>query len=381
MSFLKYWIWLTTRNGLGSSRAKQIVDDFGSAEKVYFAGYNDYVSAGGLKSSDINELMKKDMDGVNKILSKCADIGCRVITIQDSDFPDRLRNIHNPPLVLYVKGKMQDIDDEPVVGIVGTRACTPYGIKTAEAVSYKLSRNGITVVTGLAKGIDAAAARGALRGGTLTIGVIGSGLDVIYPYENKSLYEAVASAGALVSEYSPGTPAIKTHFPLRNRIISGLSLGIAVIEAPQKSGALITAARALEQGRDVFSLPGNVDSFTCEGSNALLREGAIPFLSADDIIEEYIELYPDKIKALRKTNAKKAIDNTPKVDYIDLGKLQEQLDGDEREVVKAIGNKSLYIDDIVSITGLEAQNVQTALTMLELSGYVSRNTNGNWEIV
>jgi len=379
MSSLKYWVWLATRTGVGPARAKRLIDFYGSPENVYNAKDRDYFDVEGIKHSDISSLMQKDLDRANKILSACIEIGCRAIAFHDSEYPDRLRNIYDPPPVLYVKGRLPSLDDVTVVGVVGTRNCTPYGILTAENVCYKLSENGIVVVTGLARGVDTAATRGALRGGTETIGVIGSGLDIIYPPENRPMYEDVTSAGAIISEYPPGTPAIRQNFPARNRIISGISLGVAVIEAPKKSGALITAARALEQGRDVFALPGNVDAVTCEGSNKLLREGAIPFMSAEDILDEYTGLYPFKT-ILSEKPAQKSIDNTSKVDYIDLGNLLDKLDGDEKAIVEAIGNNSISTDEIILDTGFPVQKVLAALTMLELSDYIKRDDNGKWEI-
>jgi DNA processing protein len=290
-----------------------------------------------------------------------------------------------------VRGNLPNIDDEPVVAVVGTRKCTPYGLTTAESIAHKLSQHGFIVVTGLALGVDTAATRGALRGGTRVIGVIGSGPDFVYPPENKSLFEDVERCGVIISEYPPGTPAVKTHFPARNRIISGISLGAAVIEAPKRSGALITAARALEQGRDVFTLPGNVDAESCAGSNSLLREGAIPFLSADDIIDEYIELFPDKIfdkeqssggftEVVKSLRIKKEIDNTPKVDYIDLGVILSKLSDHEKLIAIAIGHNALHVDEIIENSELTAQQVQTALTMLEINGYAVRGTNGKWKI-
>jgi len=380
MSALKYWLWLSTRSGIGVARKKQILEHFGAPEAVYKARDREYLDVPGIKLEDMQVLMDKDIEIAGKIISCCKEIGCRTITLYDSDYPDRLRNIYDPPTVLYVKGNLPNIDDEPVVGVVGTRKCTLYGEKTAENVGYSLSRCGIVVATGLALGVDTAAVRGALRGGTPVIGVIGSGLDVIYPPENKTVFDDVESYGAVISEYPPGTPSVKTHFPARNRIISGLSVGIAVIEAPLKSGALITASRALEQGRDVFALPGNVDASTCEGTNALLREGAIPFVSAEDIIDEYIDLYPDKISLTNETESKKPFDNSPKVDYIGLGNLLKKHHGDEKAILESIGLKSIHTDDIISDTGIPAKNVLTALTLLELSGCVLRNKNGKWEI-
>jgi len=384
MSALKYWIWLAARSGIGCGRARQLIEHFGTPEAVYRARYSDYTEVTDIRPVHIKELMLKDLDIACDILSTCSQIGCRIITVQDSAYPDRLRNIYDPPLVLYVRGTVPNIDDHPVVGVVGTRKCTPYGIKTAESISYDLSRRGIIVVTGLARGVDTAATRGALRGGSHTIGVIGSGLDVIYPPENKALYDDVADFGAVISEYPPGTPPTQGHFPARNRIISGISLGVAVIEAPKKSGALITAARALEQGRDVFALPGNVDAATCVGSNALLREGAIPFTTADDIIDEYIELYPRVLDVSGKYDQKKSIDNSLKVDYIDKvipgEDIPFDLDGDEKCVAQSIALKSVHIDEIMVSTGFSAQKVLTTLTMLELGGYVQRDINGKWEM-
>ena len=395
MSALKYWIWLSSLSGIGPVIAARLLSRFGTPEKVFRAGAGEYMYIEGIKAADIEKLKAKNADAANRILASCAGSGYRIITFQDAEYPDRLRNIYDPPLVLYVRGNLPAIDEEAVVAVVGTRDCTPYGIGSAESIGYKLSQNGLIVATGLAKGIDAAATRGALRAGGRVIGVIGSGLDTVYPAENKQLFEDVAYSGAIISEYPPGTPAVRAHFPARNRIISGISLGVAVIEAPKKSGALITASRALEQGRDVFTLPGNVDTRSCEGSNALLREGAIPILTGDDIIAEYADLFPDRTmpeeraktaphigetRTPDKAPLKKVIDNAPSVDYIDLDKIADGLQGNEKTVAETIGTEIRHIDEIIVRSGLPAGQVQTALTMLEIKGIASRGTNGKWKI-
>lgn len=295
-----------------------------------------------------------------------------ILTIEDKDYPERLRNIYNPPEALYIKGSLPYIDGMPVVGIVGTRNCTPYGYMHAEKVGRELSRRGIAVATGLAKGIDTAAAIGALDGGSPVLGVIGCGIDRVYPAENKKLFERVEANGAIISEYPPGTPPLPAYFPQRNRIISGLSNGVAVIEAPQKSGALITADYAMEQGRDVFVLPGNVDSKACVGSNNLLRVGAIPFMTTEDILEEYGDFYP---------GIQKPIDNSVAVDYIDVDKLTAKLSDVEKMIVKAIFGDPMYIDEIIDNTGISAQTALASLTALELEGLAERNNIGKWEIV
>jgi len=406
MSSLKHWIWLSSISGIGPVTAALLLKHFGSPDKVFQARESEYREVNGLRAADRTKLSLKNADEANKILASCAEAGYRILTMQDAGYPDRLRNIYDPPIVLYVRGSLPLIDEEAVVAVVGTRDCTPYGVSAAEKIGYTLAKHGLIVTTGLARGIDTAVARGALNGGGRVIGVIGSGLDIIYPPENKTLFEDVAAGGAVVSEYPPGTPALRTHFPARNRILSGISLGVAVVEAPERSGALITASRALEQGRDVFTLPGNIDARSCEGSNSLLREGAIPILSGEDIVGEYAELFPDKIDndlqtpkiiqdmkydescaaggkntaGSRQAAEKKEIDNISPVDYIGLGKILDALSGDERVVAETIGTEPRHIDDIIIKSGMTARQVLTALTMLEINGYVSRTSTGVWRI-
>jgi len=405
MSSLKYWVWLSLLEGVGSVATGALLRHFGTPEAIYAAGPAEYREIDGVKHVEISLLKDKNLAAADKALAACQKIGCRIITMQDADYPERLRNIFDPPILLYVRGNLPFIDDEPVVAIVGTRSCTPYGVRAAENIGRQLASRGLIVVTGLARGIDAAAARGALRGGGCVVGVIGSGLDIVYPKENASLYNEVARSGAVISEYAPGTPATAWHFPARNRILSGLSLGVTVVEAPKKSGALITAARALEQGRDVFVVPGNIDAKSFEGSNSLLREGAIPALSGEDIVSEYAELFPDKItidgqpmsaprdreNAVRpvspKTDAafgfrdaeKKEIDNNHAVDYIDIDELLSALDGEEKTVAETIGTAAMSVDEIITGSGLTAPQVLTALTMLEIKGCAARD-GSKWSL-
>jgi len=405
MSSLKYWIWLSTLQGVGSVTAAKLLNHFGSPENIYNAGPGDYHNIPGVKPAELRSLSNKNTDYASKVLASCDEISCKVLTLNDPEYPERLRNIYDPPTVLYIHGTLPAIDDEPVVAVVGTRDCTLYGISAAESTGYSLATNGLIVVTGLARGVDSAATVGALRGGGRVLAVIGSGLDVIYPPENKKLFSDVIRSGAILSEYAPGTPAIPSNFPIRNRILSGLSLGVAVIEAPKRSGALITAERALEQGRDVFALPGNVDARSCEGSNLLLREGAIPFMKGEDIIGEYAELYPDKIysRVSEPSSAgtystsdgnqrqsddrdhscgdKKEIDNSRGVDYIVLDKILNRLTGDEKAVAAAIGHMQMHVDDIISGTGLPAERVLAAITMLEISGCATRDSSGKCKLV
>ena len=378
--------------------AAALIRHFNTPERIFFAKAEEFQDIEGVRSADITRLTGKNLNSANKTLAQCIELGYRIITLQDAEYPERLRNIYDPPTVLYVRGHLPTIDEEPVVAVVGTRKCTPYGINAAENIGYRLAHSGLIVITGLARGIDSAVARGALRGGGRVIGVIGSGLDIVYPPENRSLFDDVAASGAVVSEYPPGSAAIAAHFPARNRIISGMSIGVAVIEAPEKSGALITASIALEQGKDVFALPGNVDAKSCTGSNNLLREGAIPILSGDDIIDEYADLFPDKIlrdgsgfshrsapgyagtmKQRQLEHSQKEIDNEREEEYIGLDKIANVLDGDEKTIAEAIARKAMHVDDLVSVSGLSAQQVLTSLTMLEIKGY-ARLADGLWKL-
>jgi len=388
-----YWIWLASASGIGAVTARRLLDKFGSPDKVYEAGASDYRGVAGLRLCDAERLMNKSTDESAKAEQSCIDRGYRIITLNDDEYPERLKNIYDPPVIFYVSGSLPPIDDEPAVGIVGTRNSTLYGDTEAEKAGHILARSGIIVVTGLARGIDTSAARGALRGGGRVIGVIGSGLDIVYPGENRALFDEVSRKGAIISEYPPGTQPAASHFPARNRLISGLSLGVAVIEAPRRSGALLTAARALEQGRDVFTLPGNVGEWSCEGSNALLREGAIPFLCGEDIVMEYAGLFPEiSIPGTQeepsrfaanngKNDEKKLVDIVSAADYIDLSQIYDELDGAESLVAQAIGPAGSYTDDMIVSTDLSAKDVLSALTMLEIKGIASRDKSGKWKLL
>ena len=403
MASLKYWVWLASLRGVGAYTIKRLLDWFGSPEHVFFADDAVYNQIPELTKKDRAALDEKNLAEAGRILQDCEQYGYRVMTMFDGDYPTRLANIPDPPIVVYVRGRLPVVDEEAAVAVVGTRKCTPYGIKAAERIGYELARYGCLVVSGLARGIDSVAAKGALRAGGRVIGVVGSGLDIVYPRENKQLFDDVTASGAIVSEYPPGTGVSGAHFPQRNRIISGLSVGVTVIEAPLKSGALITASRALDQGRDVFAVPGNVDSPVCAGSNQLLREGAVLVTSGREIAEEYVALYPDKIvgdrpkvpldpsmedrliaetvAGKRQNQPKKEIDNTKTVEYIDLVSLKEQLGDEEFAVLSAIGPKTRHVDELIEQTKMEAGAVLTALTLLEIDGYVEQLPGKHFRLV
>lgn len=396
MAALKYWVWLSMQ--AVAKTAQRLLEHFSSPEEVFFADKSDYSKVTGITEREITRLEDKNLSAARMAMDRCTQLGVSIMTINDASYPERLRNIFDPPAVLYVKGTLPHIDEEPVVAIVGTRECTPYGVRAAKRIGFELAQSGCIVASGLARGIDTAAAEGALGGDGLVLGVIGNGIDIIYPPENGRLYARVADNGALISEYPPGSPAYKSHFPARNRLLSGLSSGVTVVEAPRKSGALITASRALEQGRDIFAVPGNIDSPACEGSNELLREGAMAAISGTDIAGIYAAQYPDRIrKPTRRFNEfersekheksaqisapvqeqngdvnKKVIDIPEKLEYIDVVKLAEGLSDDEKSIVMAIGTEKMHADEIVRASGIASHRVLSILTMLEISGTVTQ---------
>lgn len=390
MSALKYWLWLSSKRGLGQVRANALIDSLGSPENVYFAAEDEWREAVDLPEPALKELHDKSTDRAERILELCERTGTKILTKQDALYPERLRAVHNPPGVLYYKGALPSIDEEAALGVVGTRNPTAYGQNCALKLCYRLAASGMLIISGMAKGIDAAAHMGALRAGKPTVAVLGCGVDVIYPSENKELYEDIAAAGLLISEYPPGTRAEGAHFPARNRIISGLSLGVLVVEAPPGSGALITANHALEQGRDVFAVPGNIENREAKGCHGLIREGAILAAKAEDITAEYHPLFPHKLiqssptpprHMPKLTHAKEM--PQPKempVKAIDLTEIVKDYTPDQQRILLSIAKNAMIADEIVSVTNLSAPLVLSEITMLELDGIVVQSPGRRYKL-
>jgi len=283
----------------------------------------------------------------------------RKITIDDAEYPINLRNIHNPPRQLYVNGTLSE-EDKIAVAVVGSRRASIYGLQMAEQFGYELALRGVTVVSGMARGIDSAAHRGALKAKGRTIAVMGSGHDDIYPPENKELYKEIAATGAVVTEYEGDADPSPWHFPQRNRIISGLSIGVLVVEAAKNSGALITADLAAEQGREVFALPGKVSSVTSSGTNDLIKDGARLVQTVDDILEE---LSITEMKPL-EGEARAGMDE--KISKMTRAYIYNSLTIDERKVYKLLSDEPVYIDDISQRSGLDPSMASKVLLGLEL---------------
>lgn len=396
MAALKYWVWLTALPGLSNRSRLLLLERYGSPEDVYYADAEELALTEGLTPGQAQLLSDKSLTRADRILADCARGDIFLLTMQDAAYPARLRDIFDPPVLLYGKGSMPLFDEEAAVAVVGTRKCTPYGTGTASQLGYELARQGGLVISGLARGIDGAALQGALRAGRFTAAVLGGGADVIYPPENRRLYEDIAATGVLLSEYPPGTEPKGSHFPVRNRIISGLSLGVLVVEAPEKSGALITANTALEQGRDVFAVPGPINADTSRGCNQLIRDGAGLVMEAWDVLGTYRQRFPQKLRPIRaampetprgaeeispQTPAKPETqqEKPPAMPVLDPAKEGAALTDDQKRILRVLpADRPLLADEAAVMTELPVRRVLSALTMLEIDGYVRRQGAGSF---
>lgn len=285
MAEVKYWVGFNIVRGIGPMKFRALLNHFGDLEEAWHADARELKEAGLDRRALKNLMTTRSTISLDGKMEKIERQGAKVLTWNDPAYPTRLLNIYDPPPVLYIKGEILE-EDQWAVAVVGTRGATVYGKEVTRQIAGGLARNGLTIVSGLARGIDSEAHRAALDAGGRTIAVLGSGIDVIYPAESRKLAQAVIERGALVSEYALGTPPEAGNFPPRNRIISGLSLGAVIVEAGERSGALITADFALEQGREVFAVPGNIFRKKSMGANKLIQQGAKPVLSVEDILEE-----------------------------------------------------------------------------------------------
>lgn len=394
---VEHWIWLTTRKHIGIRGCAQLIEKFGSAERIYAMSREEYLQADLRKGKAMESLEDKSLDEARDIMQECEVKGIKIMTFADDIYPTRLKSISDPPMVLYYKGEFPAVDSEAGIAIVGTRKSSVYGLANAREFGKSIACGGGMVITGGARGIDSMALRGALEGQTPVICVLGCGVDITYPRENNALFFEVCKHGCLISEFRPGTEAFGSNFPVRNRIISGLSLAVLVIEAPERSGALITANLALEQGRDVFSVPGNIGLPACQGSNRLLREGAYMAETGWDVLSEYKSLFPEKlfdpkkaenIKALlanRYANSlpiyspvyerpfeQKKIDIPEKKAYIDEKPNLSGLSADEKAILELLASEPVHADNLTVRTGLPVARVAAAVTTLVIKKIVTR---------
>ncbi|MDT8897477.1 DNA-processing protein DprA [Thermanaerothrix sp. 4228-RoL] len=348
-----YWVAFNHVKGIGAVRMRALLDYFGDLERAWKAS-PDALRAAGLPPRLVEVFVQtRKTLSLEKVAETLTQKSIQVMTWEDDDYPFLLKNIDQPPPVLYVRGRLSSAD-QVAVAVVGTRQVSAYGRKVTEQLAVTLAHHGVTVVSGLARGVDALAHEATLNAGGRTLAVLGSGVDVIYPAEHRRLAERILQQGALISDYPPGTPPEANNFPPRNRIISGLAMATVVVEAGEKSGALITATFAAEQGREVFAVPGNINSPSSKGTNRLIANGARPLLQVEEVL-----------------------------DALDIAQVQHQqmvrslLPGNELEatLLSIIGDQVLSVDEICFLSGLGAEKVVANLAMMELKGLV-RNLGG-----
>lgn len=346
-----YVIWLNSVYGIGHTRIEQFINYFGSLENIWTAPASEIYKFPKLRKKVADRLIEtRNKDFIDKCKEKLTLKNVKNMIRNDGDYPKILKNIKDSPHILYMKGKIKE-EDNKAIAIVGSRKCTSYGKNIAYKFAKELAGYGITIVSGMAYGIDSAAHRGALDGGGRTIAVLGSGVDVCYPKSNSNLMREIMENGAIVSEYPLGTQPTPGNFPRRNRIISGLSKGVLVVEAGLNSGSLITIDYALDQGKDVFAIPGNINCSVSKGTNKLIKEGAKPVTSVEDILEEY---------------------NIQKQSY-DIKSIYNDLSDSEKAAIEIIEKKQpIHIDMISSILHLDPGTINSLITILEIKDLIEQ---------
>jgi DNA processing protein len=349
------WLALKMIPYLGNITYKRLIEKFGNPENVFKANLNDLIMVEGLSKKTAYKIINRAWEGnPEKELTLIKKNNFSLITMSDKSYPNDLREIHDPPPLLYMKGNELPLD-KTMIAVIGSRRPSQYGLKIAEEICINLSKNNIAVVSGMAIGIDSASHWGSLRGGGPTVAVLGSGIDVIYPQSNRKLYNLIAENGSVITEFPLGTPPEGKNFPVRNRIISGLSRGVVVIEASSKSGTMITASLALEQGREVFAVPGSIESFKSVGTHFLIKQGAKLIENANDILEEL---------GLMSRNPN-VIGNNTKITL-------PLMSDNEKEVYDILGNYPVHIDQIVRYSKIEPGRISGLLTELELKGIIKQ---------
>lgn len=338
---------------LGPVTINRLLREFANPEAVFRAGAGALLRVEGISEKRAEAVVNfRGWDALEKDIERVEKDGARVVAHSAADYPEWLRQLgDDAPPVLYVKGSIQK-EDRFALAVVGSRAASPYGRAITEKISSELGQMGFTVVSGLARGIDTAAHKGCLEGGGRTIGVLGCGIDVTYPAENRWLYERAAASGAVLSEFPPGTRPLPANFPRRNRILSGLTLGVLVVEAAEKSGSLITARYALEQGKEVFSVPGNISSSVSRGTNDLIKQGARMVTGAGDIVEELAPQLRGFIKSRKKELSGLTVE--------------------ERALCDIMSAEPRHIDELSRESGLPSSKALAVLLALELKGMVKQ---------
>ncbi len=345
------WIALSMIPGLGNIAFRNLLEKFGTPEAVIKSGFAELSGVEGIKKEVALDITRGNFHcDPDKELSRVRDFGGEIITFNDEAYPLLLKEIHDPPMLLYVKGR-EIPRNMAFIAIVGSRNATHYGMKAAEKFGQGIARRGLGIVSGMARGIDSASHWGCINGMGHTIAVPGTGIDIIYPESNKKLYNKIIDTGTVISEFPMGTSPMPANFPRRNRLISGMSRGVIVVEATRNSGSLITASLALDHGREIFAVPGSIDSFKSTGCHLLIKQGAMLVENADDVLEGLGLNFSN----LEKTDTFRDKEILPENDM-------------EKAVYELVGNYPVHIDEILRQSGLKPGELSGILTMMELKG-------------
>jgi DNA processing protein len=354
------WIALNMIRGIGPRTANQLLEQFGTPAQI-FAASRLALEKFGLKPNTIQELHDSSiLEKANAEIERLEALHACVITLEDEDYPALLREIHDPPIALYVRGDLPKAYAQPCLAVVGSRRCSTYGVNTAQMLARDLAAHGLTIVSGMARGIDAAAHRGALEAAGQTIAIVGTGLETTYPKEHQGLEAEIMVQGAVISEFPLGTPPLPQNFPYRNRILSGLCFGVLVVEAAEHSGSLITARLAYEQGREVFAVPGNITSQTSFGPNYLIKDGAKLVQQWRDVVEELPLALKEKILGVQRVTDKKDSNIQPLFPAVEFS-------ANERQILEILSTDvPAHIDQLLLSCGLASAELMNALLSLEM---------------
>lgn len=374
---MKYLVWLQAVLKEGSNKAVELLEHFGNAQNIYNQRNAKLKELKVLSPAEMKRAKEITLEEIETVLKRCRDNSIKTVGLYDDNYPDSLLHIKNPPLVLYIKGELPDFNSLPSICIVGPRDVSAFGEKSAYSLAFRLSKAGIIVVSGGAKGADAAAHIGALKSGGKTVAILPCGILNGYLKENAHLREVISKSGCLISEYMPDTAVMKSSFNVRNRLLAALTHSTVVVEAKEKSGALITASYACEYGKELFVIPGNPTLKEYKGSNALLRDGARPLLDTSDIFGEYLGKFADKMdieRAYKKTETKKSPEKSKK----DIKKLLTGLSKTAEMLYNSLNKQKFSADDLLSL-GLSDDELISSLTELEMEHLIKAAPGGLYE--
>lgn len=391
MTNVDYWLWLSLKRNMSAAKMQTLIQVLGLPKTIFNMSAKQLASVKGLGRRTVAALSDKSLERVMEVKKECSSYGIKIITYDSPYYPENLRNISAPPYVLYIRSAKNNINlNEYIrVAMVGNRKFTEYGETVAKQFAYDLASNGIVVVSGMAEGVDTASHRGAIEAGGITVAVMGCGLHMAYPHGNTTLMDKIVETGMAISEYPPGVGPDKWHFPERNRIISGLSLGTLVVEAPERSGSLITANYAIDQDRALFAIPGDITKERSAGTNNLLKEYAYPVTSARDIFEYYSFEFSEVAK-IKKLQKEKGI--VPDGEYKETVKKEtvtkinlndekyKDLTDEEKHIITKLSDNPVSFEKLLALTDIPADKLTSMITMLEIKGKIKTHPGKNFTL-